>query len=170
MNEQQSIEIEGNLEFNDLFRNVFWQTFKKLWFIFFLALILTPMGVFGIYLSIANSKFNPLIIMPFLPFLAVILSVYGVYSGAKKAFDSTKGKLQYSFSENGYDIFSPVGKSELGWASLEEIQEKSKEFLLYPQKPVFFVIPKRWFDSEAQIDEFRHLVRSVMGKRAKVKS
>jgi len=48
---EKKIEIEVILEFNDFSRNIFWQTFKRVWLIIPLALLLTSLAIYSISLS-----------------------------------------------------------------------------------------------------------------------
>jgi hypothetical protein len=114
-------------------------------------------------------KFSPGFIIPLLPLLVVLMNQWSVYSSAKKSMASVKGKTLWIFSEDDFEVLTPVARNESDWESLEKIEEKSKAFLLYPQQNVFLLIPKRFFESEAQIQEFRELVREKLGSKAKLK-
>jgi hypothetical protein len=165
----EKIEIEVELIFEDFLRNIFWQSFKNFWFIFLLALVLSPLVISGLYALISAGKFSLLILVPILPMLAALLVLYSIYSSAKQAHARARHKIQWVFSEAGYESFTAIGTSEISWAGIEEIAETSKDFLLFPQKPLFIIIPKRFF-SASQLVDFRKLVRENLGSKAKLKS
>jgi len=173
MEEKRSIEINVQLEFQDFWQVLFWQTIKRFWLMYLLTLVITLPVISMIFYALLTNpekiKFSPVIILPLLPLLAVLMSQWSVYSSAKKSMASVKGKTLWIFSEDDFKVFTPVARNESDWESLEKIEEKSKAFLLYPQKNVFMLVPKRFFESEAQIQEFRELVREKLGSKAKLK-
>lgn len=164
MENKRTVEIEVVLEFNDFLRVIFWQSFRKMWFIFLLALILSPLAIY----SLLFFKFSPALFFPLMPAIGALLMLWGIYTGAKKSSQAVKGKIQWLFFDDGYETFTPVGTTRNNWESLEEVQEKGKDFLLFPQKPMFIIIPKRFFTTE-QIAEFRELLRENLGNKAKLK-
>lgn len=167
--QEKKIEITVSLTFQDILRNIFWQTFKKVWFIFLLALAFTPFFFVGVYSLIIAGKFGALIIMPAVPLFIVLIILFSIYSSAKKSFKSIKGDIKWVFTENGYETVTPIGTSQSNWEGLEEIKETTQDFLLYPQKPIFIVIPKRSFQNEIQMSEFKELVQENLGEKAKLK-
>lgn len=168
--EKHTVDIDVLLEYKDFLRNIFWQTFKKTWFIFLLALLLTPLFFYGVFAMILTGKFSAGIFLPSLPFIAVLMNLYGVRSSAKKSFENLKGKIQWSFSDEGFKTFTAVGTSENNWEGLEEIKETNNDFLLFIQKPIFIIIPKRCFQNESDILEFKQIVERNLGSKAKLKN
>ena len=120
-------------------------------------------------LTNSDAKISPAMIFPLLPLLAVLFSQWSVYSSAKRGIDSVRGKTQWVFSDEGFEIFTPIARSDNDWESLEKVEEKKNHFLLCPQKNVSMIIPKRFFQSEEQIQEFRGLVLANLGNKAKLK-
>lgn len=169
MKETKLIEIEIQPNFKDFWRVIFWQSFKKFWFMYLLTLIISiPVICLSLYALITNPivKLSPALIIPLLPLLVVLLNQWSVYSGAKSSVASVKGKSQWAFSKDGFEVFTPVVRNQSDWSNLERIEEKKEYFLLYPQKNISIPIPKRFFQSEAQVQEFRELVRHKLGNKA----
>ena len=136
-----------------------------MWLIIPLALVLTPLSIRSIFLA----GFSPLYLFTLTPALAVFVILWSIYTSSKKSFQSVKAKIKWRFSEDGYENSTSVGTSNCRWESLEEVEELNKDFLLYPQKPIFIILPKRFFKSESQISEFRELVHENLGDKAKLK-
>jgi hypothetical protein len=72
---------------------------------------------------------------------------------------SAAGPITYEFSQTGASYSGPTGHGHLDWTSFVRIQETSEQFLLYPQKRLANVIPKRAFQSDSDVQHFRQLVR-----------
>ncbi len=166
---EEKVEVEIQLKFDDFFRNIFWETLRKMWFVWLVAFFLSPMIVYFIYLMLTTGKFSIFILFPLMPIIAVLLSIYSVYTSAKKNAETTRHCIFWSFSESGYETFTAIGKTESSWEGIEEIKESNKDFLLIPQKPLFIIIPKRFFD-ESQLMRFKQIVSVGLGDKAKLKN
>jgi YcxB-like protein len=166
--EEEKIEIETELTFEDFFRNIYWETLRKTWFIWLIAVFLTPGLVYIVYLMLTTGKFSIFILFPAMPIIVVLFNIYSIYTSAKKNAESVRHRIFWSFSESGYETFTPIGKTESSWEGLEEIRESNKDFLLVPQKPLFIIIPKRFF-TESQLMRFKQIVRFGLGDKAKLK-
>jgi hypothetical protein len=168
--EEKKVEIEVELTFEDFFRAVFWQSFNISLVLFvILTLLFTPLAIFGVVAMMKSGKFSFTILLPLLPLLITLLSLYSIFSSAKNSSKKMKHKVQWTFSDNGYESFTPIGKTDANWSGIEEIKETSKDFLLIIQKPIFVLIPKRFFN-EPQITDFREIVSKALGNKAKLKS
>src|SRR5215204_5826613 len=109
MKERKPIEINVHLEFKDFWKVLLGDTLKRFWFIYLLTLVISlPLLTIFVYALTTDSgkvKFSPLIILPVLPLLIVFLTQWSVYSAAKRSSNSVRGNTQWSFSENGFDVF-----------------------------------------------------------------
>lgn len=173
MKEKRQIEIDVQLEFKDFWKVLFWKTVKIFWLMYLLTLVISlPLLSVYVYSLTTNPdkvKFSPAIILPALPLLAVLFSQWPIYSAAKHSAASVKGKTKWVFSEDEFEVFSAVSRNESDWQSLEKVEERSEVFLLYPQKNISMLIPKRFFEDETQIQDFKELVREKLGDKAKLK-
>jgi len=70
-----------------------------------------------------------------------------------------KGPTRWTFSESESTAESPAARAEFQWRSVLRVRETKRQFLLFPQKQIAGVIPKRCFLSETEISEFREMVR-----------
>jgi hypothetical protein len=174
MEEREPIEINVQLEFKDFWRVLFGETLKNFWFIYLLTLVISlpllAIFFYALFTSPGRIKFSPVIILPLLPLLTVLVIQWSVYSAAKRSRDAVKGTTRWLFSEDGFETFTPIARSENGWQTLEKVKEKKDCFLLYPQNNIFMVIPHRFFEGESQIEEFRELVKEQLGSKAKLKN
>jgi hypothetical protein len=67
--------------------------------------------------------------------------------------------ITYEFSPEGVSYNGPTGSGQAAWTAYLRIRETSEQFLLYIQKQLANVIPKRAFPSETETEQFRQLVR-----------
>jgi hypothetical protein len=88
---------------------------------------------------------------------------YGVsYIKARSLYKNgpgVKSPIRYEFSDSGVITETTVGRSDRRWAAFTKVGESRDFFLLYVQNGIAHPIPKRAFDGENQIREFRALVK-----------
>jgi hypothetical protein len=84
------------------------------------------------------------------------------YYGARTLLRSNpnaSGPVTYEFSAGGASYAGPTGHGQIEWTAYLRIRETSEQFLLYVQKHLANVIPKRVFNSDTELQRFRNLVR-----------
>lgn len=95
------------------------------------------------------------------------------YLGARNLLRSkpiAAGPFTYEFSPAGAFYSGPAGHGHMDWTTYLRVQETPEHFLLYVQKRLANVIPKKSFHSEADIPRFRELVRERFGDRADLRA
>jgi hypothetical protein len=68
--------------------------------------------------------------------------------------------IKYEITPDLVRIVTETATAEMTWASFTRFKESKGVFLLYPNKLVFHMIPKRAFASADEIESFRVLVAS----------
>jgi hypothetical protein len=64
-------------------------------------------------------------------------------------------------SENGLDFRSENGHIRLPWSDYRKWKENDTLYLLYPGDGMFFgMIPKRFFQSQGDVDKFREILNA----------
>jgi hypothetical protein len=96
-----------------------------------------------------------------LAFMALLIRAAAFYSarGLVRSKPTVLEPLTYDFSPSGSSWVGPTGSGTFEWKTFVRIQETKEQFLLYPQKSLANIIPKRSFQSEADIQRFRQLIR-----------
>jgi hypothetical protein len=97
----------------------------------------------------------------FLPFQWALIHGFAYY-GARNLVRSKPAALEpisYQFSPTGASYSGPTSSGHLEWRTYIKIRETPEQFLLYMQKRLANVIPKRAFQSQVDLRLFRHLVR-----------
>ena len=131
---------------------------SALFFVFCLLLC----GKTESYISLVRSSllwgvlffvvFTPvfLLIFPFLMLILLVLIKRGSF---------LRTLVVYSFFKDRIEIRTAY-ESAVPWSKLVLIRETNQRFLLYFQKYMAFVVPKRCFADESEIASFRELVRT----------
>jgi len=74
--------------------------------------------------------------------------------------------IHAEMTDESLNSTSEAGTGRLGWKTITKWTESAEVFLLMVYKGYYVPIPKRAFQSEAQIEEFRQFLTSRMGKAA----
>ena len=92
--------------------------------------------------------------------LAVIhaFAYYGAWNLARSK-PSALQPVTYEFSPDGISHIGPETSGRAAWTTYLRIRETPEQFLLYVQGQLANVLPKRAFQSEAEVQLFRELVR-----------
>lgn len=177
MSENQKIEIEVINTANDYRRVLLMQSYKKFAIAGILYLIVViPMlwlTFFGAGANPLDGKNKSVIYVMILFAVLPILIASGIYLNIwrqSKAIEKTLEPVNFIFSTDELEIKSKSSSAKTTWDSLQKIQELKEDFLFFPQNNIFYTVPKRSFQSDFQIEDFRNLVREKLGKKAKLKS
>jgi hypothetical protein len=171
MNRQQ-IEIDVLLTLKDYLRANYWFLFKKFKMMVFLLLFVG--GVYPLYYFMGNLSKNPndsywgfLI-----PWLILFFLIGATYLGAKRQMSSNKvinETHHYIFSSEGIKAVSASTSWQNAWDNIREVFETKSNFLLFIALNQMYVIPKRCFQNDEQINLFRELLKGQLASKAKIK-
>ena len=172
---EKAIEIDVLLELQDYLRANCWFLFRK--FKFFLVILLMVGVVYPILYftgSIGEPTKNPgesnwVFLIPWGILLLVLVSVY---FNSKKALASHKAlqeTIHYTFSEEGIQSDAPSSSGYNKWETLREAFETKHNFLLFLADRLMYVIPKRCFQNDGQVREFKNLLSNHLASKAKLK-
>lgn len=111
-----------------------------------------------------------ILMLPLVVFITLMGSaiLFGGHLAYRKLQDFQKD-IRYTFSDSGYEISYSKGFSQADWDNLVKVRETSQCFLLYPQKLMFQIVPKRGFSNIHEIRAVRSLISSKLGKKAKLR-
>lgn len=166
--ETDKIEIKVDVTFGDFFRAISERTFKtRPVFILLAVCFIAPVTLFSAFLALTGDAF-PAITAVVILVMLVLYILWGIYRSAKSAAAKSRANTVWTFSRSGYKIVSELGRAEIKWEALEEIFESKKFFFLVVQRPIFHVIPKRFFQ-DSETEKFRALAVNALGERAKVR-
>jgi hypothetical protein len=173
MTDTSSVQVRGQLTVADLYRFSVYALVSRFWF--FLGIIVSVVLIMTTELwtgraswewttqTVASSVFF-LVLMPYIFFVAP-------YFSAKKQLRTNPhlgGPTTVTISNTGLDTIGPHSEAHLDWAGVVKARETKTLFLIYPQRAVTQVLPKRLFLSAEDESRVREILRSHV-KDAKLK-
>jgi YcxB-like protein len=170
VSEQTSIEITATLTVKDLYLASFRVLARRSW----LLLIVLTVAVGVLALAAEYHLMRPSALSFYSSIFLGIAVVYVVvlfgapYFTARKNLATSKnlkGEVRYIFTDSGFAMTTPIGRGYLDWPAIYRAVESGDYFLLYLSHFIYYLIPKRCFRDQEQIEEFKNLVRNrVEGK------
>ena len=178
MSEQKTIEIDVLVNFKEYVRLRYIKAFKYLWLfvppiIFYL--ISFPWKLIPNIFSYGNFiNILPVILLTLVFFGLCVFVFFAPYLSARKYMQTLKvlnEEVHYKFSRDGIRAVGNNWDSNNDWSLILKAEEVGGFILLYLTHSMSaYPLPLRCFESETQITEFRDLVRSQLGAKAKLKS
>ncbi len=135
---------------------------------FFLFIIV---GIFLLALSKKNNTSPALffpILFPALLFAFLLFSSFRTITKQSQQLEENSEETAYIFDEQGFLAESASSSVKTLWSKIYKVTENKTDFLIFPQKNLFFPIPKRFFESENQINIFRTIIQKQLGENAKL--
>ena len=133
-----------------------------------------PLGALLILLSCAGIAIGQTAVI-FFPGLAfgmyLILLRYGLFRRrlrkAYAKYPNLQGEQRYEFSEEQIFSHAQYSNGNIGWELVTKYAESATLFIIQLAPRMFFVIPKRAFSDDAQLQTFRDLlVRKASAAKA----
>ena len=69
-------------------------------------------------------------------------------------------EFQITVSSDGLDFRNENGRMKLPWSDFRQWKENDALYLLYPSAGMFEAIPKRFFQSQRDVDSFREMLEA----------
>lgn len=125
--------------------------------LFFLSLS----GISDILLRVGIS-----LLVSIITSLFVALILFGTTSWKSgKIYNSDKIKKQkqtYIFKEDGLYLSSETNKGMIKWTEVFKVEEGKKGFYIFISKGRAFIIPKRVFKDDVEVDKFKNILRGYV--------
>lgn len=103
-------------------------------------------------------------VFEFLPYLIMYLAYRNNYKKSK----SIRAMQCYEVSRESLVISSEEASTTIKWHELFKIQEFKRCFLIYQSSAKILILPKRCFESQEQLEEFRNILKGCV-QREKLK-
>jgi hypothetical protein len=168
----QKIEIDVRLNLDDYLRANYWFLYNKIKPIIFILLFVGVYAPLHIWLSGAQMGPNDSYWGFFIPWGILIFLIGGTYLGSKRQLASHKAMNEthhYTFLNEGINSVSASTSAHQDWDNIREAVETKTNFLLFIALNQMYIIPKRCFQNEEQIDLFRDMLKRQLSSRAKIK-
>jgi hypothetical protein len=173
--DQQSIKVDVLLTLQDYLRANYWFLFKRNKSMKAMIFMLIFAGTAGpLYLVFNDKPVNPNesywgLLIPW----AILLFMIGVtYWGTKRQMASSKSmneSHQYTFTTEGIEFVAQSSSGRQSWENIREAFETKSNFLLFISLNQIFIVPKRCFQDSEYINQFKDLLKSRLGSKAKIK-
>ena len=175
--ENKTIEITVQLNEDDYWRVGFAGRIKRFLLV---TLIYLPVALLIMYFVVFGaggdsfagnnlSVFIVFFIICMIPFVFLPFARYSLKKLAKKLAKVSE-KTTIIFSESEIQTNSSSRSSKIAWGDYEKIQETNEDFVCFLNNHTLYPIPKRFFDDNVQILEFRELVRKKLCHKARLKT
>jgi hypothetical protein len=176
MEPQTSITVNGALTVGDLQRTSYFgilRRFRVVALLLVVALVIIGLLAVASFSGGGDSGVpGSSILLNAIPFLVlcalwIVLVLAIPYRTAKKRFSTEvawREPVTYSFSAEGIQAARPSASSSIKWNLVTEAIETRTLFLLYLGRVSIVVVPKRFFNGQAEMDAFKELVRAQATK------
>lgn len=168
-----NIEIDIGISEEDYGRVLLWQCKKKI--IFLSGFVFAMTVIFAgsvLFFGISKPKVSLVLFTPILiPIFLVGFNIWQIFRNIRnQACDgvATTEPTKIVFSPAGLTAESNSSSSRTLWRSFMKINETTTDFVFYPQKRIFFPIPKRFFNNSEQIKQVRDFISAGVGEKERV--
>jgi len=170
MTDPQSIQLTAQLNQNDIYRAnvaITWGRHKIHEWVGIAACAATIGGfLFGVISSqtigMPSVWFGSAFGIMLAPVFLYAMVYASSYSSARSILRNTpalQGPTVWAFTENGISVVGPTARGELQWKSFLQVRETREQFLLYQNKNLANIIPKRSFATHTEISRLREMIR-----------
>jgi hypothetical protein len=139
-----------------------------------LLVVAITAGCLGIlYLLFESTGSIPDVLLPILPWLLIFGFIWffvfralrGNWRKVWEGQPQLHGPQTMDAGEDGVTVATPLSRAEYRWEAFQHVRETPNLFLLYMSNFSFHMVPKRSFASDAEVDQFRSLVRNFIAER-----
>jgi len=93
--------------------------------------------------------------------IVIIMLRKFLYTRAFKNSPKYVSEIKVLFTDNNIVTENAAGKSELNWSIYNKFIENKDYFLLYLSNNSFSIIPKRAFQKNEDLDDFRNMLKKI---------
>jgi hypothetical protein len=103
--------------------------------------------------------------------IGIVLIVYMwpfLYYRARRQIKRTpnlQGVIRYDFGEDGYRMTAMHSAGEVKWSAIAKWKEVKNSFVIYANANIGSIVPKRFFQSPADVDAVRALLQAKVKKK-----
>lgn len=174
----KAIDIDVRIGIADLWRAQVSIALRKLAVILIMCLGLMGIGVCAVIYSLAAGRsiewfLTDTLRVALVPLAITVVVMVSAYFGSRRELRNSASLREvnhFSFGSEGVRSNSAVSSINLAWDDLYEVRETWTAFHIFQSDLIMILIPKKAFFDADQMQAFRQVVRSHMGKRAVLRS
>jgi hypothetical protein len=172
MAENKNIEVEYLATAKDYRRVLLWYRWKRLALTIAIAVLIGIPILYAAFFSADTDNRPPGIVLWFLlilPLLVLASFYWGIWRQAEK-IEKVFEPVKVVFSADGMESAGELSSAGMDWDQFYKIYETKNDFIFFPEKKIFYTIPKRFFDGQNSVVRFRELLREKLDRRAKLQN
>jgi hypothetical protein len=172
---ESAVELHGTLSLPEVTRFQYFHTLRRSWTVAAVfAVILILLMAFTALTLIVNPEPDWRAMLmdatPFTLFLLLWVLLIGVmpYRNARKQFATQsylREPITYVFTSATVSATGASASWTLAWSVLKRVRETKSLFLLYHGPNIAMIVPKRFFQSPAEMEKWRQLVLESMATK-----
>lgn len=168
MTENRKFEVEYLATAKDYRRVLLWYRWKRLAVIIAVTFLI---GIPILYSAFSGDAINrpPAVVLWFLlvlPILVLASFYWGIWRQAER-IEKIFEPARVVFTENGMRSAGESSSAEMDWDDFYRVYETNQDFIFFPEKKIFYTIPKRFFQNANEIIEFKKLLQKKLGSKAR---
>lgn len=138
--------------------------FARIWSIVWMVVLAVFVAGFILMAFDSRGRDSAGSVITYIPILVffLLMSPFGISLMSYfrwKQQPALHGSLIYDVDEGGIVVTTETSKSEMKWETFTRFAESKNLFMLFAGKYLFYLIPKRAFDNEAEQAAFRELAK-----------
>jgi hypothetical protein len=170
MTQTDAVDVTVHLYVWDLYRFQLRHMLARAWFLLIIplamlvlviALLVSPSGWTRVG-EVRQALLDALPLLGVFAFVFLFLPYFSAVSTSKN--QNFQGEIKYSISSDGVTCRGRHSQSEIKWPAFVRVRELGWAFLLYPQKSIAYVIPKRGLGSDTDLLRIREILRRNVAK------
>ncbi len=167
MDTEARIELHGTLSLADVMRFHYFHALRRVWI---LVAVLVPVLAVGVFNGPETGWGFVINAIPFI-FLVlfwIVMLAFLPYRGARRNYTAQKdlgAPSTWVFTSETLTRTTPNGFSASVWSAVIRLQETRTLFLLYIGPSIAEIVPKRFFQSPAEMDQWRQMVLSCVAPK-----
>ena len=167
MQSNETLEFTGQYTRNDILRFQYFHTWRRIWWIVapFVVIVLIIVVVSGVVSIVFHSIEVARAAVPFVLITLMWLAIIGLmpYLAARRQFRTMVAlgePVEFGFSSGGVHMVTGYSSGDVSWKAFWKIREAKTFFALYFGGGTAWILPKRFFASPSQQDQWRELVEA----------
>ena len=170
MTENKTIEVEYLATAKDYRRVLLWYRWKRLALVIVITVLVGIPILYSAFFSADINNRPPAVVLWFLfilPLLVLVIFYWGISRQAEK-IEKVFEPVKAIFNEEGMRSTGESSSGQMDWDKFYEVYETRQDFIFFPEKKIFYTIPKRFFYDTDKILEFKKILRENLKERAKL--
>jgi hypothetical protein len=171
MAENKTIEVEYLATAADYRRVLLWFRWKRLALIIGITVLVGVPVLLSAFSGDAGTR-PPAFVLWFLFILPVLVLAIFYWAISRQAdrIEKIFEPVKVVFTEEGLSSSGESSSAQMDWNDLYKVYETKKDFIFFPERKIFYTIPKRFFGARDTVTKFRELLREKLDSRAKLQS